>query len=99
VIFPEGTRSKDGRLQPFKIGGFHLALKAGCDVIPVAIINSRNIVPKGSLKINKGTFAMNIGSPISLKDYSKKDKDQLMARVWEAMVNLFNDEQLRAELA
>ena len=62
VIFPEGTRSRDGRLQPFKSGGFHLALKAGCDVVPVAIINSRNIVPKGSLRINKGSFALNISS-------------------------------------
>lgn len=87
LIFPEGTRSEDGKLQPFKTGGFRLALKAGCDVVPVAITNSRNIVPKGSLKINKGTIAMNIGTPISVKDYSKKDMDRLMARVREAMLS------------
>ncbi|NIT61887.1 MAG: 1-acylglycerol-3-phosphate O-acyltransferase, partial [Aliifodinibius sp.] len=72
LIFPEGTRSEDGKLQPFKTGGFRLALKAGCDVVPVAITNSRNIVPKGSLKINRGTIAMNIGKPISVKGYAKK---------------------------
>ena len=87
VIFPEGTRSTDGKLQPFKRGGFHLALKAGCDVVPVAIINSRNIVPKGSLRINKGTFAINIGKPISVKDYSKKEMGKLMNRVREAMIS------------
>jgi len=86
LIFPEGTRSEDGKLQPFKTGGFRLALKAGCDVVPVAITNSRNIVPKGSLKINKGTIAMNIGTPISVKDYSKKDMDKLMAQVREAIL-------------
>jgi 1-acyl-sn-glycerol-3-phosphate acyltransferase len=87
LIFPEGTRSEDGKLQPFKTGGFRLALKAGCDVVPVAITNSRNIVPKGSLRINKGTIAMNIGTPISVKDYSKKDMDKLMAQVREAILS------------
>ncbi|MGD9075774.1 MAG: lysophospholipid acyltransferase family protein [Desulfobacteraceae bacterium] len=87
LIFPEGTRSEDGKLQPFKTGGFRLALKAGCDVVPVAITNSRNIVPKGSLKINKGTIAMNIGTPISVKGYSKKDMDKLMAQVREAILS------------
>jgi 1-acyl-sn-glycerol-3-phosphate acyltransferase len=86
LIFPEGTRSTDGQLQPFKRGGFHLALKAGCDVVPVAIIDSRYIVPKGSLRINKGTFAINIGRPISLRGYSKKDMDKLMNEVREAII-------------
>jgi 1-acyl-sn-glycerol-3-phosphate acyltransferase len=87
LVFPEGTRSEDGKLQPFKTGGFRLALKAGCDVVPVAITNSRNIVPKGSLRINKGTIAMNIGTPISVKDYSKKDMDKLMAQVRDAILS------------
>jgi 1-acyl-sn-glycerol-3-phosphate acyltransferase len=87
LVFPEGTRSEDGKLQPFKTGGFRLALKAGCEVVPVAITNSRNIVPKGSLRINKGTIAMNIGTPISVKDYSKKDMDKLMAQVREAILS------------
>ncbi len=86
LIFPEGTRSEDGMLQPFKTGGFRLALKAGCDVVPVAITDSRNIVPKGSLKINKGSIGMSIGRPISVKDYSKKDMDKLMAQVREAIL-------------
>jgi 1-acyl-sn-glycerol-3-phosphate acyltransferase len=93
LIFPEGTRSEDGRLQPFKTGGFRLALKAGCDVVPVAISNSRNIVPKGSLRINKGTFAMNIGTPISVRDYTKKDMDKLMAQVREAMLSQMEESQ------
>jgi len=92
LIFPEGTRSEDGRLQPFKNGGFRLALKAGCDIVPVAIINSRHIVPKGSLRINKGTFGLHIGKPISIKDYSKKDVDKLMTRVREAIISQMGGE-------
>jgi 1-acyl-sn-glycerol-3-phosphate acyltransferase len=93
LIFPEGTRSEDGRLQPFKNGGFRLALKAGFDVVPVTIINSRHIVPKGSLRINKGTFGLNIGTPISIKDYSKKDVDRLMKVVREAIMNQMGEEE------
>jgi 1-acyl-sn-glycerol-3-phosphate acyltransferase len=88
LIFPEGTRSEDGTLHPFKGGGFHLALKAGRDIVPVAIINSRRIVPKGSLRINKGAFGLHIGKPISIKDYSKRDVDRLMTRVREAISSL-----------
>jgi 1-acyl-sn-glycerol-3-phosphate acyltransferase len=87
VIFPEGTRSIDGRLQPFKKGGFNLALKAGCDIVPVTINGSHRIVPKGSLTINKGQFSMHIGKPISVKGFSKRNLIQLMDRVREAMRN------------
>ena len=93
LIFPEGTRSKDGRLQPFKNGGFRLALKAGSDIVPVAIINSRHIMPKGSLRINKGAFGLNIGKPISIEDYSKKDVDRLMKVVRDAIMSQMGDEE------
>ena len=88
VMFPEGTRSVDGRLLPFKRGGFNLALKSGCDIVPVAISESYRIVPKGSLKIRKGSFGIHIGEPISLKGYSRKNINQLMDRVKEAMEGL-----------
>jgi 1-acyl-sn-glycerol-3-phosphate acyltransferase len=87
LIFPEGTRSVDGQLLPFKRGGFHLALKAACDVVPISIVGSHLIVPKGSLRIKKGKIVMNIGEPIPVEGYSKKDTVQLMARVRDAMTN------------
>lgn len=85
LIFPEGTRSADGRLQPFRAGGFHLALKSGCEIIPIVIVGSRRIVPKGSLRIEKGSFVICIGGPIPTKDLTRKEMDQLMGRVREAM--------------
>ncbi len=91
VMFPEGTRSVDGRLLPFKRGGFNLALKSGCDIVPVAIRGSYRIAPKGSLKINKGSFDLHIGDPISVKDYDRKSIDQLMNRVRGVMEGFIVD--------
>ncbi len=88
LIFPEGTRSPDGRLQAFKKGGFHLAVKSGCDIVPVYIHGTNRIVPKGSLRINnKGMYKLYIGSPIQVKGCKKKDIPKLMKQVRDAMLN------------
>ncbi len=94
VIYPEGTRSVDGKLQEFKRGGFNLALKSECDIVPVTINNSYLIVPKGSLKINKGSFDFHIGNPIPVKNYSRKNIRQLMDRVKEAMQAQMNEDNI-----
>jgi len=86
LIFPEGTRSPDAHLQPFKAGGFHLALRIRGDIVPVSLVGTHRIVPKGSLRIQKGKATMVIGKPVSIKEYSKKSMDQLMERVHEAML-------------
>jgi 1-acyl-sn-glycerol-3-phosphate acyltransferase len=67
-----------------------LALKAGCDIVPVTINGSHRIVSKGKLNINKGQFSMHIGKPISVKEYSKSNVSQLMDRVREKMLNQLN---------
>jgi len=86
LIFPEGTRSLDGKLQEFKRGGFNLAVKAGCDIVPIGIRDSYRIAPKGSLKIQKGSFDLHIGKPISLKGVGKRDTPQLMEQVRAEMM-------------
>jgi len=86
LIFPEGTRSPDGKLGQFKGGGFNLALKSGCDIVPIAINGSYRIAPKGSLRIKKGSFSLSIGKPISLAGYTKRKTPQLMDQVREAML-------------
>ena len=91
VIFPEGTRSIDGKLQPFKKGGFNLALRSGCDIVPVTISDSYRIVPKGSLKINKGSFGIHIGKPIPAKGYDKRNVTELMELVRDAMLSQMRD--------
>jgi 1-acyl-sn-glycerol-3-phosphate acyltransferase len=85
LIFPEGTRSEDGCLQSFKPGGFHLALRSGCDIVPITITGSREIVPKGSLRIQKGTIRVVVGNSISLKGQTKKNMGGVMEQVRNAM--------------
>ena len=95
LIFPEGTRSVDGRLLPFKKGGFNLALKARCDIVPVTIVGSHRIVPKGSLKINRGSFRMRIGQPVAVEGFSRHNVDELMQAVREVMLRELNQEESR----
>jgi hypothetical protein len=60
----------------------------------VAIAGSHRIVPKGSLKIKKGSFALSLGKPISVEPYSKKDMERLMNRVREAMLEQMSRQPL-----
>ncbi|MGB9712014.1 MAG: lysophospholipid acyltransferase family protein [Dissulfurimicrobium sp.] len=82
VVFPEGTRSSDGRLQPFKIGGIKVAIESGCPIVPVAISGSHKVLPKGSLMIRPGgIISVSIGRPID----PKGSRDDLTKEVWDAI--------------
>ena len=56
VLFPEGTRSPDGRMQPFKKGAFVLAVQGQVPLVPVAVVGSRDIMPKGAWKVRSGSI-------------------------------------------
>ena len=88
LIFPEGTRSPDGKLLPFKKGGFYIAIRSGCDVIPLYIQGTHLIGPKGSWSMKKGKYKLIIGTPISTKDYTKKDIVKLMELIREEMIKM-----------
>jgi 1-acyl-sn-glycerol-3-phosphate acyltransferase len=77
IIFPEGTRSPDGKLHEFKAGAMLLAIKSGVPVVPVAIIGTYEILPKGKLLMKPGKVLIRIGQPIETKSYGSKDKHQL----------------------
>jgi 1-acyl-sn-glycerol-3-phosphate acyltransferase len=83
VIFPEGTRSPDGKLLPFKSGGFVLAIKSGCPVVPVAVCGTREIMPKGKLYVRPGKVRVKIMPPVETRGLSLKDKEDLARRVRE----------------
>jgi 1-acyl-sn-glycerol-3-phosphate acyltransferase len=92
VIFPEGTRSVDGSLGPFKSGAFLLALKSGCPVIPVAISGTQKILPKGSLHARSGDVFVSIGKEISLERNGRKiTRDELSEVAREAVLSLKAD--------
>ena len=90
MTFPEGTRSKDGVIKPFKQGMFHLAIKAGVPIVPVCIIGAGAIMPKRSLRINPGKVTMIIGKPIDVTGYTVEDRAQLIERVRNVIVNNYD---------
>jgi 1-acyl-sn-glycerol-3-phosphate acyltransferase len=81
VIFPEGSRSPDGSIQPFKKGGFALAIKSKAPIIPISIAGSREIMPKGKLTATPGEIRIRIGHPIETQAHSLRDWKFLMEKV------------------
>ena len=81
VIFPEGTRTRDGRLMPFKKGGFHLAIDSGAAVVPVAIKGSREVMPRGAALIRAGTVTLEVDAPIPTTGLTTSDRDALIEKV------------------
>ena len=64
IVFPEGTRSRDGRIQPFKKGPFALAMEAGVPVVPVAIAGSARVTPSGFVSVSPGAIRVAVGEPV-----------------------------------
>ncbi|MEN8373907.1 MAG: lysophospholipid acyltransferase family protein [Gemmatimonadota bacterium] len=64
VIFPEGTRSPDGRMLPFKKGAFMLAKKSGVELLPAAVSGSREVMPKGTWRVRPHDVTVRYGEPI-----------------------------------
>lgn len=82
LVFPEGTRSETGELLPFKRGAFHLAAKVGYPIVPVTIIDSNKIMPKGTFKLKRGTIKLIFDKPINTENIkSKADELSLMDNV------------------
>lgn len=82
LVFAEGTRSRDGKLQPFKRGAFALAARSGVPIVPVTINNSFKILPKGSLKIQPADISVVVDKPIeSAGVMGKEDELRLMEQV------------------
>ena len=89
VIFPEGTRSSDGSIQPFKKGGFTLAIKSRIPIVPIAITGSREIMPKDRLTASSGEIRIRIDHPIETQHCSLKDRKSLMENVRETISRNF----------
>ncbi len=85
IFFPEGTRSADGRLRPFKKGGFVIALEAQVPILPVTVLGGKEILPKGTLRILPGDMKIIIHEPIPVDGYTYETKEQLMERVKETI--------------
>ncbi len=83
LIFAEGTRSRTGRLQPFKAGPFHLAQSTGALIVPVAISGTEGMMRKGSARVYPGTARVQFLPAVNPGDF--RNRAQLVAAVQDAI--------------
>ncbi len=81
VIFPEGTRSSDGRIAEFKRGGFTVAVKSGRPILPVSISGAHRIMPTKTLIVNPGTIKIVLGEPVPTHGVGRDEQIGLMDEV------------------
>jgi len=74
TVFPEGTRSRDGRLLPFKKGPFFLAEQTGAAVIPISIHGTEQMMRKGSLRVFPGKAHVHFHAPLYARDYATREE-------------------------
>jgi 1-acyl-sn-glycerol-3-phosphate acyltransferase len=98
VVFPEGTRSTDGRLQRFKKGAFHIAIETRLPVVPIAMEGAYDIVPKHHTLPRPGTIHVTVGKPIDTSRWTNETIDVHMREVWLAMNECLRESQQRRDL-
>jgi len=92
IVFPEGTRSLDGRLGPFKKGAFHMALQAGVPIVPVAISGSFDVLRPGAWRVYPGSVQVRFLPPIDVTRFQPDDADGLLNCVHERIARALGGE-------
>ena len=85
VIFPEGGRTRDGKIQPFLPGAFFLAIKAQADIVPIALVDTFDLLPMDTYHIKCQPLEMRVGEPVSTVGLTLRDMDDVSARVKAAI--------------
>ena len=93
MTFPEGTRSRNGEIKPFKHGTFHLAITSGVPIVPVSIIGSGKIMSKRSLRIKAGQIKLIIGKPVEVQNFDIEKRYELIETVRNEIIKNYNDWQ------
>jgi 1-acyl-sn-glycerol-3-phosphate acyltransferase len=99
AVFPEGTRTPDGRLQEFKPGAFKIAMRAGVQIVPVTIRGTFKLLPKTTLAPRPGRVEVIIGTPIDTSLYDEKRLHELIKRTREAIEANLDAEYRQSERA
>lgn len=87
LIYPEGTRSWDGKTLPFRRGGFFLALESGAPIVPVTIRGTHELMPRGTGHIRKGPVRIVFHEPITVSAYTRETMPELMEKVRAAIAS------------
>jgi 1-acyl-sn-glycerol-3-phosphate acyltransferase len=99
IVYPEGTRSRDGNMLPFKKGAFHLAIEVGVPVVPVTVDGTYEAMPKGTIGVNPGTVYLTVHDPIDVSQYTPEMAGELAERAWQAVHSGFRKPTARAAAA
>jgi 1-acyl-sn-glycerol-3-phosphate acyltransferase len=89
VVFPEGGRSATGQVKPFLPGVFYVAIKAGVDVVPMALVGTYELLPMNTFHIKPRPLELLVGEPISSAGYGPRDMAKLAAKVQMAVEDLY----------
>ena len=95
VIFPEGGRTLDGHIQPFLPGAFFLAIKAQADIVPIALVDTFDLLPMNTYHIKCQPLEMRVGQPISTTGLNLRDMDHVSAKVKSAIEALHSAPRIR----
>jgi 1-acyl-sn-glycerol-3-phosphate acyltransferase len=89
VIFPEGGRTADGKIQPFLAGAFFMAIKANVDIVPIALVGTYELLPMDTFHIKSRPLEMRIGDPIPTSEWTVRNLQGLSAKVQQAIQALY----------
>jgi 1-acyl-sn-glycerol-3-phosphate acyltransferase len=93
LIYPEGTRSPDGRLQQFKKGAVVMAIKAGVPIVPTVCSGAQKVMEKRSLQIHPGVICVEFLEPLDASAYSFEQREELNERLYRAMARALPPDQ------
>jgi 1-acyl-sn-glycerol-3-phosphate acyltransferase len=97
LVYPEGTRSPDGRLQRFKKGVFVMAIKAGAPIVPISVSGSNKIMPKGKFVIRPGRVRITFHEPVATAGSVIEDRQLIIDRVRQAILTGLEEDEWPVE--
>jgi len=93
LVYPEGTRSPDGRLQSFKKGVFVMATKARAPVVPISVSGSNKIMPKGEFVMRPGRVRITIHEPVRTEGLTPEELGTVVGRVRQAILSGLEEDE------
>jgi 1-acyl-sn-glycerol-3-phosphate acyltransferase len=93
LAYPEGTRSPDGRLQPFKKGVFMMAIESGAPIVPISVSGGAQIMHKGDIRLHPGRLRVTFHDPIPTDHLTPADRERLIDLVRAAIASGLADNE------
>ena len=93
IVFPEASRSRDGRVGRFKPGIFLLAIESKLPVVPVTVEGSRRVMPKGRLAVTPANVRVTVHTPIATSTMTREDARRLAERVRDVVASVLPEHQ------